>query len=257
MVKKNVFLIFNNVVCELYRCRTYQDLGEYFLPMLRMLIPYRYASIMRQEDGGPRIRLVEPLCVPAEFEEAERNYMRFADDDYTAWLNHCRESTLFRESDLVGEQQRLRSTIYQKCYQKFDVYDSLQYGIVHNGKPLGALSLFCGRGDGPFTDDELFLLSSVGIHLNQQMAVLLDRLYHRGTASKYDLPAITARYGLTARESQLLEMLTRFRDNREIAEALRVQESTLQKHFQNIFRKLGVTSRWSLMRLLQEGDPRE
>ena len=155
MVKKNIFLIFNNVVCELYRCRTYADLGEYFLPILRMLIPFRYASIMRREADESRIRLVDPLCVPAEFEEAERNYMRYADDDYTAWLNCCRESTIFRESDLLGEQQRLRSTIYQKCYQKFDVYDSLQYGIVHNGKPLGALSLFCSRGDGPFTDDEL------------------------------------------------------------------------------------------------------
>ena len=256
MVKKNIFLIFNNVVCELYRCRTYADLGEYFLPILRMLIPFRYASIMRREADESRIRLVDPLCVPAEFEEAERNYMRYADDDYTAWLNCCRESTIFRESDLLGEQQRLRSTIYQKCYQKFDVYDSLQYGIVHNGKPLGALSLFCSRGDGPFTDDEIFLLSSVGIHLNQQMDVLLNRMYHQGPASGYDIPAIATRYGLTARETQLLELLTRFRDNREIAEALHVQESTLQKHFQNIFRKFGVTSRWGIMRLLLEGDPR-
>lgn len=105
--EKNQFLIFNNVVCELYRCRTYRDLRRYFLPVLKMLIPYRYASIMRREDKEAKIRLVEPLCVPEEFIEAERNYMRFADEDYTGWLNCCRESTLFRESDLVGEQQRL------------------------------------------------------------------------------------------------------------------------------------------------------
>ena len=70
----------------------------------------------------------------------------------------------------------------------------------------------------------------------------------------YDLPAVAARYGLTTRETQLLEMLTRFRENREIAEALQVRDSTLQKHYQNIFRKLGVTSRWEIMRLLLEGD---
>ena len=67
-----------------------------------------------------------------------------------AWLSCCREATLFRESDLVGEQKRLRSTIYQECYQPFEVYDSLQYGIVCNGQPLGALSLFRCREDGPF-----------------------------------------------------------------------------------------------------------
>ena len=173
MLEKNQFLIFNHVLSELYRCRTYQDLGDAFLPMLRMLIPYRYASIMRRAEAGPSIHLVDPLCVPAAFVEAERRYMRFAADDYTAWLSCCREATLFRESDLVGEQQRLRSTIYQECYQPFEVYDSLQYGIVCNGQPLGALSLFRCREDGPFSDHELFLLRSVGTHLNQQMAALL------------------------------------------------------------------------------------
>lgn len=256
MIRKNVFLILNNVVCELYRCQTYAELGRFFLPVLRMLIPFRYASIMRRENTTEHIRLVDPLCIPSEFLEAEQNYMRFADDDYTGWLNCCRESTLFRESDLVGEQQRLRSTIYQKCYQKFHVYDSLQYGIVFNGRPLGALSLFRHREDGPFTSDDLFLLSSVGIHLNQHMSSLLDKMYHRETVSGYDLSAVAKKYKLTGREVQLIEQLTRFRDNREIAEAMQVRDSTLQKHFQNIFRKLDVSSRWEIMRLLLEGDPR-
>ena len=252
LLEKNQFLIFNHVLSELYRCRTYQDLGDAFLPMLRMLIPYRYASIMRRAEAGPSIHLVDPLCVPAAFAEAERRYMRFAADDYTAWLSCCREATLFRESDLVGEQQRLRSTIYQECYQPFEVYDSLQYGIVCNGQPLGALSLFRCREDGPFSDHELFLLRSVGTHLNQQMAALLSGTPPAGGSPDHSLAAVAARHGLTLRERQLLEELTRFRNNQEIAEALSVRASTLQKHFQNMFRKFGVTSRWELMRLLLE-----
>ena len=102
MIRKNVFLILNNVVCELYRCQTYAELGQFFLPVLRMLIPFRYASIMRRENTTEHIRLVDPLCIPSEFLEAEQNYMRFADDDYTGWLNCCRESTLFRESTWSG-----------------------------------------------------------------------------------------------------------------------------------------------------------
>ena len=91
MISKNSFLIFNNVLRELYQCQTYGELGQTFLPMLKMLIPFRYASIMRSQEGGAPIRLVDPLCTPAEFAEAERNYMRFADDDYTGWLSCCRE----------------------------------------------------------------------------------------------------------------------------------------------------------------------
>ncbi|MFR6378557.1 MAG: response regulator transcription factor [Evtepia sp.] len=88
------------------------------------------------------------------------------------------------------------------------------------------------------------------------MSSLLDKMYRRETVSGYDLSAVAKKYKLTGREVQLIEQLTRFRDNREIAEAMQVRDSTLQKHFQNIFRKLDVSSRWEIMRLLLEGDPR-
>lgn len=254
MIKKNTFFIFNNVVSELYRCHTYSNLGQYFLPTLKLLVPFRYASIMRREEKDSRFRLVDPLCYPSEFLEAERNYIRFADDDYTSWLLCCRESTIFRESDLVEEQQRLRSTLYQKCYQRFDVYDSLQYAIVNNGKPLGVMSIFRGRDDGSFTDDELFLTSSLGLHLNQHMDELMTRMFHQGGDQAYDFASLAVKYGLTTRETQLLEMMTRFWSNQEIAAALNVRDTTLQKHYQNMFRKFNATSRWEIMRLITDKD---
>lgn len=256
MINRNIFHIINNIVYELYRCRTYEELQEQFLPMLKLLVPYSYASIMRRAKNETPVRLVDPICVPDYFEEAEKNYMRYADSDFTGWLNCCRESTIFRESDLVGEQQRLRSPIYQKCYQKFDVFDSLNYGIVHNGSPLGCLSIFRRREDGPFTSEEMFYITSVGQHLNQHMAVLLEHLFTRDFTGGYDFSTLEKRYRLTGKELQLLQLLTRFYENREIAETMNIRESTLQKHFQNLFRKVGVSSRWELIRLLLDGDPR-
>ena len=256
MVEKNVFLIYNQVLSELYRCRNYECLGRYFLPTLKLLIPAPYASILRSVERENRIFLMDPLCVPADFIEAERNYMRYADADQTGWLSRCREATIYRESELVEEQERLHSTIYQKCYQPYGIYDTLFYAVVHNGRHLGVLSLFRCRQDGPFTEEEVFLLKSVGSHLNQHMASLLDKSDRQGSFGGRDLSAVAAKYGLTAREKELLELLTRFRNNNEIAEALQVRGSTLQKHFQNMFRKLGVTSRWEVMRLLLELDLR-
>lgn len=252
MVEKNTFLIFNQVVSELYRCQTYACLEQYFLPMLKLLIPAPYLSILRSEERGGQLCLTDPLCLPAEFAEAERNYIRYAEVDHTGWVGRCREATLIRESDLVKEHVRLGSTVYQKCYQPFDIYDGLFYAIVAKGHPLGVLSLFRCREDGPFTDQELFLLSSVGTHLNQHMAYLQEKAHSRSSQPQYDLSLVAAKYGLTARETQLLELLTQFRSNHEIAETLQVRGSTLQKHFQNMFRKLGVTSRWEVMGLLRE-----
>jgi DNA-binding NarL/FixJ family response regulator len=50
-------------------------------------------------------------------------------------------------------------------------------------------------------------------------------------------------YGLTARERQVLALVAAGRSNREIARALVISEHTVARHLQNIFGKLGVSSR--------------
>ena len=50
-------------------------------------------------------------------------------------------------------------------------------------------------------------------------------------------------HGLTARELQVLRLVASGRSNREIAAALVISEHTVARHLQNIFAKLGVSSR--------------
>ena len=50
-------------------------------------------------------------------------------------------------------------------------------------------------------------------------------------------------YALTARELEVLRVLAAGKSNREIAGALIISERTVARHLQNIFAKLGVSSR--------------
>jgi DNA-binding CsgD family transcriptional regulator len=50
-------------------------------------------------------------------------------------------------------------------------------------------------------------------------------------------------YGLTTRELQILRVLATGKSNREIAAALVISDHTVRRHIQNIFVKLGVSSR--------------
>jgi DNA-binding CsgD family transcriptional regulator len=56
-----------------------------------------------------------------------------------------------------------------------------------------------------------------------------------------------ARFGLTRREAQIARLLARRATNREIAEQLDVSPHTVRHHVENIFAKLGVHSRRSIV----------
>jgi DNA-binding NarL/FixJ family response regulator len=49
--------------------------------------------------------------------------------------------------------------------------------------------------------------------------------------------------GLTAREVQVLRLVAAGKTNREIATALVISDHTVRRHLQNIFAKLGVSTR--------------
>jgi len=57
-----------------------------------------------------------------------------------------------------------------------------------------------------------------------------------------------SKWGLTARESEILALLAMGMPNRAIAEALFVSENTVRTHLKAVFRKLGVTNRSQAVR---------
>ena len=62
-------------------------------------------------------------------------------------------------------------------------------------------------------------------------------------------------YRLTAREAEILLLLGRGHTSSFVADELTVAESTVRSHRKNIYRKLGVSSREELFKLLDdEGD---
>lgn len=58
-----------------------------------------------------------------------------------------------------------------------------------------------------------------------------------------DTPGATAAHGLTLRELEVLRLVAAGDSNREIASKLIISEHTVARHLQNIFAKLGVSSR--------------
>ena len=244
---KNSFLIINDIIYELYNCKSMEELQKNFLRRLKLLIPYSYASILlTDKQDTEKIRLTSPICYPESFVEAENEYLKLADEDHLLWILHSRESTLIRESDLIGEERRLNTPLYLHCYRKYNIYDSLQFTIVHQQNLLGVLSLFRTKIDGEFSDEDMFYLRSLGMHLNAVLYKITTDSENK-VSKRASIEGLQKQYGLTVREAQILELIFQFQNNEEIVEKLAIKENTLQKHMQNIIRKMNASSKWDLL----------
>ncbi len=248
---KNTFLVINDLIFEMYGWQSLADIKEDFFQRLKIIIPFHYASILLKTSGaGQPLTLGHPICFPQSFLRAENAYLSEGQDsDYTLWNLYARESKLLRASDILDDEKRLNSPLYVNCYRSFDVYDDMQLTIVAHEELLGLLTLYRTRADGAFTAEDMFFLRALGMHLNLAMHRILAKKETPPHPPAEALPDIARTYRLTAREKELLSRLSRFETNEEIADALGIRESTLQKHLQNLFRKLGVTSKWDVLRL--------
>lgn len=249
-MEKNKFLMINDLIYEIHLWEKTSDIGNSFFQRLKMIVPFEYASLfLYDRDADNAFSLGTPICFPETFLEAELKYIQFAGEDDLLWILHGKEPQLIRESAVLDEDHRLNSPLYRKCYQKYNIYDSLQYTIVFQQKLLGVLTLFRTRPHGTYSSDDMFFLRTIAMHLNP----VLHRLVFAESVSKSSEIFSSeqfSEYHLTAKELEILQCLLQFQDNDEIAEELNIRETTLNKHLQNLFRKLEVRSRWELLRKL-------
>ena len=134
-MEKNNFLIYNDIVYTLYQCKSYEALRDEFLPRLRLLIPFTYASIISVNPENRTEIVPTPVCFPDYFYEAELLYIDHMSEDHLLWINNVRESQLVRESDLVNDDVRLNSSLSTllseiPCLRFLTVQHDLQWRIL-------------------------------------------------------------------------------------------------------------------------------
>jgi DNA-binding CsgD family transcriptional regulator len=115
--------------------------------------------------------------------------------------------------------------------------DGLAIGF-RNG-PDGIVQVAVDRLRGPFTERDVAMLT--------MLAPVLER--HARERITPQLPP-----SLTTQERRVLSHVAAGRSNAEIAAALFVAPSTVRKHLENVYRKLGVTSRVAAVARLQGRD---
>src|SRR5262249_35971211 len=65
--------------------------------------------------------------------------------------------------------------------------------------------------------------------------------------------ALESRFGLTAREAEILAWVAQGKSNAAVAGIVSAEPRTVEKHLERIYRKLGVDSRFAAIRAVAQG----
>ncbi|WP_045732300.1 helix-turn-helix transcriptional regulator [Pseudarthrobacter chlorophenolicus] len=189
-----------------------RSLGESTaLDRARLLLPATEAALA----AGQRA-LAEAYCA-----ELEESATRFSSPGFHAWAAHARARVLLaagRHADALEPLERA-IRIYRLQHARYSI------AAVHE------LLADCRQG------------------LGQQGAAAADRAtalaIYRGLGAQPDVRRLDGPLpgGLTARETEVLALVSRGASNREAAAALVLSEKTVGRHLANIFAKIGVASR--------------
>lgn len=239
-----------------------EELQRGTLDRLAGLVCHRVSMfdlIELDEQGG--VRYIRPLSTTMEPAALSEYYRHYAAQDYTTWSFDLHEVNVYRDLDLVDVRRRDATPIYREWMEPQGVYFGCTATLAHGGVPLGTITLFRERAAGDFSPREMRMLKEVARHASAALARILngaacegDRAGRKGGSrarSAADAQALAASHGLNPREAEVLELMFAGHTNREMAAALFISESTVKKHVNAVYRKLGVRNRMELAGLLR------
>lgn len=247
-MERNDIMMLNNLIYQLYESDNMLLLRQNLLRHLQNLVPYSYGSILLSDLDPVEPHFTAPVCLPQSFTQVEEKYIQMAQKDHTIWTMDSGYATLICESKMLPDHKRLNTPVYLECYSPYHIYDSLQLNITYNNRFLGVLTLYRTKKDGAFTDDEMYFVRMIGYHLNRLFYRILLPGENSGQQSRPSM--ISEQYSLTNREGEIFTYLMSGSPESEIAQELGISPSTLKKHMQHIYRKLGISTRWELLKFV-------
>ena len=113
MLTEKEWLLINDIIKEIYAAKNLKQFGETFLLLIRKLIPFRSAAFTIIDNGFTvREQQYAGINLPAS---SIREYNeKYADQDYTNEILSFPKSTSYRDTDLINEEQKQKTTIYRE-----------------------------------------------------------------------------------------------------------------------------------------------
>jgi DNA-binding CsgD family transcriptional regulator len=191
------------------------------------------------------------VVAPAQPEHLHRAWAEWAfQNPLMERYIRTRDGRPYRFSDVIAVSDYHRLDLYQHVYRPMGVEH--QIAFILPATPGRVLAIALSRGERDYSDAERDLIERARPFLIQAWRNALEHSALRaelearpasGHAGNGIPTGALIRRGLTGRQAEVLSLIARGRSNRDAAAILGISDRTVQKHLENCYRALGVTSR--------------
>lgn len=152
-----------------------------------------------------------------------------------------RDVQVITNSMLMGDSEWRTTAIYQGFYAPHGYFHDCDMFLRQEGRIVAVLTLVRRRAARPFTAAEVALLEALQPFIEFSLASI------HMASRVHDRASLAARFGLTAREMDVVEIGMTGASNKVASQHLGVALPTLRTHLQRIYAKVGVGSNAGLM----------
>lgn len=241
MLKNNDWIILNAITFKIHCIKSLDDMRIAIMTQMQYLFDFDSASFYIASTFEAN-KLERPVGIDYKKEDMDDYISRFKDLDYSEGLMFTGKNIAYRESDIVPDEIRVNSEYYKAVYDVQGWHYSLHLNICYQEEFQGVLSFFRKKGQPDFLYDDIFVLDMIKDHLSL-------RLYEereKAKVKKITIKECVQNFGLSPREESVLALLIHDKTADGIAEALGISVSTMRKHCNNIYQKLGISQRIQL-----------
>ncbi len=236
----DTFQIYDDLIYSLYEETDINSVKQILMNGLRQLAPFQYASMFLVNSGnGSAFGITNILGEPNSFTAVEKKNIEWNKLEWKRRLEMASGSEVIHCSHAHEAYGAPNASTYH-------FNDTVHLLIRHETITLAVITLY-RTSEEEFSESEIMLLNRLCRHLSNVFFKFADA---PSSASSVDesIETITRRVHMTPKEKQILRLIFLAKSNYEICDELNIKEHTLQKHYQNIYRKLNISSKWELMR---------
>ncbi|MCQ4635201.1 LuxR C-terminal-related transcriptional regulator [Anaerovorax odorimutans] len=239
----------NQLILEAHTEGDIYRLRKMVLLKLGELIPHDKSFFDLGYKKDTKVVFFDPVS-----DNMDRNYLtsyfnKYESIDIMFWFFSQSRRNIYRESDYITDVMEETSVYYREWMLPQNIRYSMGSRVAYGEILYGSINLWRSKKHGDFTDEEVYILGVINEHLACRFHNKFPNGIKRNNENDYT-DTLVHLYGLTPRESEVVELIYEGLPIRTIGEKLFISENTVKKHTHNIFRKMNISNRSQLMKIV-------